>query len=177
MGPSYGWRSPFLVISIPCLLCALLILTTTVEPSRGGQEEVVLAMHRTRKEYLMNAEDKRQNRKSTERAIYSSEEEKEEKKASIIYDVTIINPLQPPIENGGPPEANIPVQYDQRQSHVEKKTEKVRAESNSIHHELCVDDLAYEEQINWTKCSNIFLTPTVVLIFVQALPGCLPWGQ
>ncbi len=38
MGPSYGWRSPFLVVSIPALVVAILLMTTVKDPVRGGSE-------------------------------------------------------------------------------------------------------------------------------------------
>lgn len=42
LGPHYGWRLPFLVISVPALVCGLLVATTATEPARGDQEEEVL---------------------------------------------------------------------------------------------------------------------------------------
>ena len=55
MGPVLGWRSPFLVISIPCLLCGLLVMFTCVEPVRGGQEEEVLVMRRAREKFVISS--------------------------------------------------------------------------------------------------------------------------
>ena len=52
MGPTFGWRSPFLVVAIPSLTCGLLMLLTTHEPRRGSQEEEVLNMRRARMKYL-----------------------------------------------------------------------------------------------------------------------------
>ena len=55
MGPVLGWRSPFLVISAPCLLCGLLVMFTCVEPVRGGQEEEVLVMRRAREKFVISS--------------------------------------------------------------------------------------------------------------------------
>ena len=61
MGPVFGWRSPFLVISAPCLLCGLLVMFTCVEPVRGGQEEEVLVMRRAREKFVISSPPSRTN--------------------------------------------------------------------------------------------------------------------
>lgn len=38
MGPTYGWRFPFLVVAVPAIVCAVLLLTTVSDPPRGGFE-------------------------------------------------------------------------------------------------------------------------------------------
>lgn len=45
-----------------------------------------------------------------------------------------------------------------------------------------VEDLAaaaghYSERIEWRKVSALLHTPSVALILLQGLPGCLPWGM
>jgi predicted MFS family arabinose efflux permease len=42
LGPHYGWRLPFLIISVPALVCGFLVATTATEPARGDQEEEML---------------------------------------------------------------------------------------------------------------------------------------
>jgi predicted MFS family arabinose efflux permease len=37
--------------------------------------------------------------------------------------------------------------------------------------------LHYSEKIEWEKVKRIFQTPSVVIIFLQGFPGCLPWGM
>ena len=44
VGPAHGWRLPFVIVSIPAFICALLMLTTLTEPARGGQEAAVKEM-------------------------------------------------------------------------------------------------------------------------------------
>jgi MFS family permease len=39
------------------------------------------------------------------------------------------------------------------------------------------EDLSYSEKIEWAKVVQMFSTPSVVLIFIQGFPGCLPWGM
>jgi MFS family permease len=42
LGPTWGWRLPFVVISVPALLCAALVLFTVQDPPRGRMEAAVL---------------------------------------------------------------------------------------------------------------------------------------
>lgn len=44
LGPTFGWRVPFLVVSIPALICAALVLFTVDDPERGSMEKVVIDM-------------------------------------------------------------------------------------------------------------------------------------
>jgi hypothetical protein len=41
LGPTFGWRLPFLVVSIPALTCATVVLFTVQDPERGGMEQAV----------------------------------------------------------------------------------------------------------------------------------------
>ena len=42
LGPTFGWRLPFLVVSIPAMICASLVYCTVQDPERGGMEQAVL---------------------------------------------------------------------------------------------------------------------------------------
>mmetsp|Transcript_43633 Transcript_43633/g.105803 ORF Transcript_43633/g.105803 Transcript_43633/m.105803 type:complete len:838 (-) Transcript_43633:170-2683(-) len=42
LGPSFGWRLPFLVVSIPAMICAALVYCTVQDPERGAMEQAVL---------------------------------------------------------------------------------------------------------------------------------------
>lgn len=41
LGPTFGWRLPFLVVSIPALICALGVFCFVQDPERGGMEAAV----------------------------------------------------------------------------------------------------------------------------------------
>jgi MFS family permease len=43
VGPTFGWRLPFLIVSIPALICALAVLKFVDDPPRGQMEQAVLA--------------------------------------------------------------------------------------------------------------------------------------
>eukprot|EP00566_Odontella_aurita_P007471 CAMPEP_0113598736 /NCGR_PEP_ID=MMETSP0015_2-20120614/41757_1 /TAXON_ID=2838 /ORGANISM="Odontella" /LENGTH=695 /DNA_ID=CAMNT_0000506795 /DNA_START=44 /DNA_END=2128 /DNA_ORIENTATION=+ /assembly_acc=CAM_ASM_000160 len=42
VGPRFGWRFPFLVVSIPAMACGLLVLFTVRDPERGAMERVTV---------------------------------------------------------------------------------------------------------------------------------------
>lgn len=46
LGPTLGWRLPFLVISIPALGCAAMVWLTVQDPERGAMEQAVRDHHR-----------------------------------------------------------------------------------------------------------------------------------
>lgn len=41
LGPRFGWRIPFLIVSIPALICAFLVLLWVEDPPRGAMEEAM----------------------------------------------------------------------------------------------------------------------------------------
>lgn len=48
VGPVTNWRLPFVLVSIPALLVALLMLFTVDEPPRGGFEEALREVYATK---------------------------------------------------------------------------------------------------------------------------------
>lgn len=176
MGPAYGWRSPFLVVAIPCLLCGLLILTTTVEPSRGAQEEQVLVMRRAREKYLVQPDEGKflGTVVVTEGSGRSDESENKHSEVKIMAEVGVINPLQ----LHSPDFSRQIESLERTQTSVTSSPcSKGQNRKNIGGGESPVDDVSYDEKIDCTKVYDIFRTPTVVLIFVQGIPGCLPWGK
>ena len=49
VGPTLGWRVPFLMVAIPAILCALLVLFTVKEPRRGNQESAIKAIRKNKR--------------------------------------------------------------------------------------------------------------------------------
>jgi len=47
LGPTFGWRLPFLIVSVPALLCAAIVYKTVEDPERGQTEEAVLEYRRS----------------------------------------------------------------------------------------------------------------------------------
>lgn len=38
-------------------------------------------------------------------------------------------------------------------------------------------EFEYSEKLDWQKVVHLFRTPSVLIIFLQGFPGCLPWGM
>ena len=213
MGPTYGWRSPFLVVAIPCLLCGILILTTSVEPVRGGQEEEVLVMRKAREQFLIQAErwDCEGCKEDTTAISKDGDDENKESQSpkdvksspssSSSSSLPVINPLLPSTqtgEDGQPQSYNSMERFQNVVHHATYKTSishdtskfsgvytgsqsTIGLETESTKARKCIvandNDVSYDEKIDWSKVYDVFLTPTVALIFIQGIPGCLPWGK
>jgi MFS family permease len=54
MGPSFGWRLPFLVVSIPALVCALAVFCFVKDPERGGMEPAIRAQKKHESDEMTN---------------------------------------------------------------------------------------------------------------------------
>ena len=204
MGPTYGWRSPFLLVAIPCLIFGMLILLTSAEPVRGGQEEEVLIMRRARDKFLMQKEQwdlQEDGIISKDNDIENKDtENKDTTKDSKVSENTSItkNPLQsqtPP--NKYQDASNHTTAFNTKHDSIkfsaiytEGKLEennfnnKNKRKSVESKYNRCVlplqsqtDDVHYSEKIDCNKVYRVFLTPTVALIFIQGIPGCLPWGK
>lgn len=52
MGPHFGWRSPFLVVSIPALIVAILVMTTVKDPERGASDMARLNVEQSQERYV-----------------------------------------------------------------------------------------------------------------------------
>ena len=195
MGPTYGWRSPFLVVAIPCLLLGILIVLTSTEPIRGGQEEEVLMMRRSREQFLIQAE--RRGSKGSD-IIPSKNDDMEEidtkkgsKKSENVSSVT--NPLQPHTSSSAyTAENHIAAPYTAKFSAVNTGDQcnndlrsAIRQDSqdrqcgaiSTLPGKTSINEIHYDEKIDWSKVCSMFSTPTVALIFIQGVPGCLPWGM
>jgi MFS family permease len=134
IGHVYGWRLPFLCISIPSILLTLLILATGQEPSRGQEEKRVETI----------------------------------KSSSV---------------------GNIQQNYD-KYGRYYQQCEKISSISESPNEEEAITEerqegtqgpyggntLSKDETITLAKLKKLFTTPSVVIIFLQGFPGCIPWG-
>lgn len=44
LGPRFGWRLPFVIVSVPAIVCALVVWLFVQEPERGASEEVMMRL-------------------------------------------------------------------------------------------------------------------------------------
>lgn len=149
LGPIYGWRLPFLIVSVPAIICALLVLLTVRDPERGGNEEA----------YLQN---------SCRFEMDSMNEN----------DVPLSDNTRPlskrePLNIGG---ASFGEEDDDLRSEISSESSApfTTCEKCSATIMQAIDCTAWRAQCQTLKM--LLRCKSVVLILLQGAPGCLPWG-
>jgi MFS family permease len=181
IGPLYGWRVPFLIVSIPAMFVALLVMTTVVDPVRGGSEKEAIDGNITAN--------------------------KIDQEADFVDDAILINePLEVTmLVEVGSGLSHMPESPSLGLSHRSPSPppgEAIEANDNQIlkiSAERSMDESLSESDVydngksrRWKKCLSI-LNPssytqhlsttkellsskTVLLTLLQGAPGCIPWG-
>jgi MFS family permease len=170
LGPTFGWRLPFLVVAVPALLVALAVFIFVEDPERGAMEQVVLEQHQHPQE-----DDDAQQLQQREggdwvplvpitgksaRALSSSSSSSERSSASA---------------------SSFP--NDKPQQVPQTPAPTLQREEQLI--DSYFDDMCSEHYGSFysQRCSvhvrtmlKLLSTPTVLLAVVQGAPGCIPWG-
>lgn len=174
LGPTFGWRLPFLIVSIPALICAALVLFTVPDPERGSMERAVIDM---RQNPVENGDDEAGDQRE------------------VLSESTI------EIQSLNRSDSNNPLQAEASQTmKIMKQREfkrRVKRDSQSqsaeSHHDpdspdgLIVSADSWDSSNSRTSCGqdwrlhfmsllSLLSCPTVLLTFLQGAPGCLPWG-
>jgi MFS family permease len=154
LGPTFGWRLPFLIVSVPALVCALLVLLTVTDPERGGMERAAVE-RREISDGSLKAHNSRQT-------LLSDNKEKESRTYYIVE-----NECRAPTMKG----SNSKLSIDQHQ--VVKQDQIVDVYLDSIY------DLGtpkgFDIRVHWRTFVSLMSTPSVVLCLLQGAPGCVPW--
>lgn len=255
IGPTYGWRLPFLIVAIPAICCAIAVLFTGTEPNRGSQEEAVLQlekgeslqdvegqldfsrrssvssigptsiqgheqtlddMDKKRHEYQYNPINARDDEivaiGNDRGGVWDAEASPSPSSSSSpspslsSYSSGIIpmNKKQKPDYNSGGNSNNNNIKNPLYESQENINTNNTNV--NSIGLGLgAVDterdresedgtpnlqmtagtavtsardnrDHTYSEKLDWDKIKDVIKTPSVTIILLQGLPGCIPWG-
>jgi predicted MFS family arabinose efflux permease len=171
VGPKYGWHLPFLLVSIPALLCALLVFTTVEEPRRGDQEQEVINLRRQNDCSTCDEQGNYQQRDQLEGNNQMKGSticcQKVESTTTLSAD-TIRSPLtsifDEAIDSNTTGTVSLPP----------NTTTHVVVDDQSI---VLLDSSEYNEKIECKKVTRLFSTCSALIIFIQGLPGCLPWGM
>ena len=165
VGPKYGWHLPFLLVSIPALICALLVFTTVEEPRRGDQEQEVINLRRQNEHSICDEQGNYQQQDQLE-CMKGSTICCQKVESTTVSADTIRSPLtsifDETISNTGtttPSPSNTTTRI---------------VDDNSI---VLIDSSEYNEKIECKKVARLFSTCSALIIFIQGLPGCLPWGM
>jgi MFS family permease len=250
IGPILGWRAPFLIISAPAILLAMLVFFTVDEPKRGHQEEAMKKL-RSANNNVSNREQETILRYHSGDAvapavssIVTSLEEgirlhpefafakpvtvncvdsHKDTSSAVYRNSSLTTPAYPQFESGSSEQRlrtplamndSASTQLDSQNPHVHVSNgtvdtgrpteETANAESKHQSSATIVNnpmlsiqvvdyseheneepispvvdkaELEYSEKIEWRKVVQLFRTPSVLIIFMQGFPGCLPWGM
>ena len=179
LGPTFGWRLPFLVVSIPALVCAALVLFTVPVPERGSMERAVIDMQQNPVENGDNETDE-QGEVLSESAFAASSIEIHSLKQSDSHDAfqAEANPMMKTTKQ---------TEFKRR---VKRESQSLSAQSND---DLDSPDGLFVSADSWDSSNSrlscgqdwalhfmsllsLLSCPTVLLTFLQGAPGCLPWG-
>jgi MFS family permease len=153
VGATRGWRTPFIVVSVPCLLIALLMPLVAREPARGHAEPTLrarIAAAAARRAAAARAAGAVVHAAAADAEACACDEHHDGKKArgsdcaadaktpGDVADAADANsaPLPPP----------APLQVE------------------------------YAERLEFRKLAAVLAVPTNVVIFLQCIPSCVPWG-
>lgn len=181
LGPTFGWRLPFLVVSIPALICAILVLSTVDEPERGGMELAVRACQQP-----CAADDEDVESRPIQPLNESQIDDIDRKScASELLSAVELPPLD------GESDSEVINHRDEREGgadQLESSCGRNELDSSADSHlhrmgngQLLVDETPdyYQMVEGDDHCSafqTLLRTPTVALALLQGGPGCIPWG-
>jgi len=155
LGPTYGWRLPFLLVSTPALICALLVLLTVQDPERGGSEEA----------YLRGDVPFELDSVAVADAEAAGTADSDE---SGLEDWSYSSPNRL--------RANLQTRDQdgmESRSSIQIIRPTVRSRCSAMISTL-LDWRLWQAQLVTLRV--ILSSPSVVLVMLQGAPGCLPWG-
>ncbi|KAL7559989.1 hypothetical protein ACA910_013485 [Epithemia clementina (nom. ined.)] len=148
IGPTHGWRLPFVIISLPALVCAVLVLLTVKDPPRGQMEAAAIAFRR---------QDPMHQSSDTE-------------------DCPFVNEGEDNVDEGVEmaPTATSKQRRDRNDDvpgHLYHHHTGDDDEEDGIMSPTLEGTHDY-----WETFKMLLRTPTVLLCLIQGAPGCVPWG-
>jgi MFS family permease len=159
VGPLWGWRTPFLFVAVPAATCALLVCFTVDEPVRGEQELAVR---------LWREKQRNQTPLSKPPAPLPR---------SLSWTMTTTaTPL--PVSSSSREAYGVVAlisEEDLGDNSVDNDELHCNRQQLQIEEQVLQGD--YQETVNWVKVMTLLRTRSAALIFLQGLPGCLPWGM
>ena len=166
LGPTWGWRLPFLVVSTPALICAAVVLATVKDPERGGMEQASLE----RRQAITDNHDEIQH--SGHDHDYSSNHEVEMQRLKTTKENDTESqstlPTIPQAEAFGVPRKRSKDFPTEKKRDDDSDNDKTRmGKTHNLKRHL-------EPAITATKV--LLKTPTVIFALLQGVPGCVPWG-
>lgn len=154
-GPIYGWRLPFLVVSIPALFTAALVLFTVPDPERGAMESSSI---------IGNNVDEGEEDGVALVTIHRHSKDPD-------YHDLSSPPDSPTVSPGTPSKEERPI----RMIHGDSSSSLVES-IDDICEEHYGRFLGPEMHVHLRTMGRLLSTPTVLLAIIQGAPGCVTWG-
>ena len=170
IGSEMGWRISYLIIAVPAILNILLFMCIAVEPRRGEQEHAVLILREQHQQTRDTCGI--QSNVVVHQSILQTESNEVPKQSASI--VTNGKTRLDKDSNGSSLTAG-----NSAVCNGNSLTADNSAVCNGItyNNTSVVEDIQYNESITWDKVCLLLHTPTIVLIYIQGIPGCIPWGM
>ena len=168
LGPTFGWRVPFLVVSIPALICAALVLFTVPDPERGSMERAVINMklHLMECHVIAPCDDNGSGVEMTKLNQNIGSDDGLYAETSEAVPVAAARDIKHRAMPGGSQSGSI-------QSPLESDREEDQRNSN---HSAMGWTCGQDWKSHFMTLLSLLSCPTVILTFLQGAPGCLPWG-
>jgi hypothetical protein len=180
LGPRFGWRFPFLVVSLPALVCALLVFWTVQDPVRGGMEEAVIQRRQMGQLMVeLNHDNENDNdgtlipnSSGTNSTIHSTIQRRSPSPV----------PISPHIN---PPEIRSHISAKSRHmssdvlnnSTSDDDNDGIRWMSEKTRGgESPIDNYEMDWSSHCKTLRSLLSCRSVVLTLLQGAPGCIPWG-
>ncbi|CAB9499405.1 Major Facilitator Superfamily [Seminavis robusta] len=184
-GPTFGWRLPFLIVSVPALMCGALVFLTVKDPKRGGMEQAVLERQHGQSALACTGTEETNDSTNANGASQKELEMQQLKPVSSSpaeadEDDNKETPQVPPRTNLGLRRRSPSLERRRRKNHPMRDDQADDEKNNSLRVITSSGTLSdlYRKHMEPTLSAMKFLcqTPTVVLAMFQGAPGCLPWG-
>ena len=159
VGPLYGWRLPFLLISIPALICAAVFWAVVQDPERGGMEAAV----RNQRE-LVRQQQQQQHHQQQQRCCAA---------ALSTQDKCI---EMPQLDHGVCCHQERDTQQQQPEYNGDNDSNSNDSHSDDEIVSTSRQSRGFDCQSQWHAFQTLLSTPTLVLTVLQGAPGCVPWG-
>jgi len=156
LGPKYGWRLPFLVVSLPAIVCAVAVWLLVPEVERGGSEKKQI-LNRRRDDRI---EDEDRNREVEMLGRVDNGDTRLMKspqatsRTTLVGDSTLYVHLDNEEESSNLTDTPINTRYIGRIEQYYNETIKQHVQT----------------------LKTLLRRPSVVLAISQGAPGCVPWG-
>ena len=169
-GPTYGWRLPFLLVSIPALVVAVLVMTTVVDPVRGGSD----------KEAIDNSNKTEINQEPEGLFIDDGpliENGPTETDVMTLSKIRLEGLSQRSLNSGTPMvsayEVTQPLEIKTYGSQDGEENDDESYDNNKSRFAIFKPS-TYTQHLATTK--ELLTSKTVLLTIFQGAPGCVPWG-